>query len=85
VESDLNASSTEVVETEGNDGSINLTVSGGVAPYTYDWSGPDGFSTDTEDLSDIAAGDYEVEITDAIGCTYVHTVTVGSVVGLSGD
>jgi hypothetical protein len=83
VESDLDATSTTTVETEGNDGSINLTVSGGVAPYTYDWSGPNGFSADTEDLSSIVAGDYEVEITDAIGCTYVHTVTVGSVVGLA--
>ncbi|MCB0608799.1 MAG: T9SS type A sorting domain-containing protein [Lewinella sp.] len=55
-------------------GSVNLTVSGGNAPYTYAWTG----GAATEDLTGVAAGDYTVTITDDGGCTSVQTYTVGS-------
>ncbi|WP_245575889.1 SprB repeat-containing protein [Hymenobacter norwichensis] len=35
----------------GTGGTIDLTVSGGVAPYRYRWSGPNGFSATSKDLS----------------------------------
>jgi hypothetical protein len=35
-------------------GAIDLTVSGGVPPYTYDWS----TSASTQDVDDLAAGYY---------------------------
>jgi hypothetical protein len=47
-----------------NDGSINFTVSGGVAPYTYLWD--DGV---TERLrSNLSAGNYGLTVTGANGC-----------------
>ena len=46
-------------------GSINLTVSGGTAPYTFLWSN----GSVLEDLTNVAAGTYTVTITDANGCT----------------
>lgn len=60
----------------GNNGAINLSLSGGIAPYTYQWSGPNGFSATTEDIANIGAGVYTVTITDA-ACTKVKSFVVG--------
>ncbi|MFD0962469.1 HYR-like domain-containing protein [Pseudofulvibacter geojedonensis] len=61
-----------------NDASIDLTVSGGLAPYTYDWDndGLEDPDNDTQDLNSLSAGDYTVIVTDANGCTDTMTVTI---------
>jgi len=45
-------------------GSIDLSVSGGVGPFTYSWTGPSGFTATTEDLSGLPYGIYTVTVTD---------------------
>jgi len=57
-------------------GSIDLTVSGGTAPFTYLWTGLGG-PYYTEDLSCVSAGSYTVVVTDDNGCTETATYTVG--------
>lgn len=47
-----------------DDGSIQLAVSGGIAPYTYQWSN----GATTRDLQQLSAGSYTVTITDANRC-----------------
>jgi gliding motility-associated-like protein len=47
-----------------NNGSIGLTVTGGVAPYSYLWSN----GAITSDISDLVPGVYTVTVTDFNGC-----------------
>ncbi|MEO9532845.1 MAG: T9SS type A sorting domain-containing protein [Crocinitomicaceae bacterium] len=78
----LSASSTTTDEIFGNDGSIDLTVSGGTAPYTYSWTGPNGYTSTVEDPSGLESGDYTVTITDANGCTFQRDAFVDSQLGM---
>ena len=55
---------TNVSCNSGTNGVINLTPSGGTAPYTFNWGG----GVTTEDRTGLAAGNYSVIITDANGC-----------------
>jgi gliding motility-associated-like protein len=56
-------------------GSISLTPSGGTAPYTYTWSN----SASGSSISNLAPGNYTVEIKDATGCIENKTYTISSV------
>ncbi len=59
-----------------NDGNISLTVTGGLAPYNYAWSGSGSFSASTKDLNGLIAGTYSTTVTDANGCTAVLPSTI---------
>ncbi|MXV53308.1 DUF11 domain-containing protein [Pedobacter sp. HMF7647] len=61
----------------GSDGRVDLTVSGGTPPYTFAWTGPNGYSASTEDISGLSAGAYTVQVTDASGQVHSITATVG--------
>jgi gliding motility-associated-like protein len=56
-----------------SNGSIDLTATGGVAPYTYDWDNGIGA---TEDPTNITAGTYTVTITDANDCIFIISTTL---------
>jgi predicted RNase H-like HicB family nuclease len=51
---------------QGNDGSINLDVTGGNLPYQYLWN----TGATTKDISNLAAGNYEVSINCPDCCVY---------------
>ena len=70
------AVATDVLCFGGSTGSINLTVSGGTAPYTYAWSGPSSYTATTEDLTSRPIGTYSVTVTDAFGCLLSASATV---------
>lgn len=61
-----------------DDGAIDLTVSGGVPPLVINWTGPGGFTSTSEDLSALSAGDYVVTVTDAGGCGTQSTATIAA-------
>jgi len=61
--------------------SLNTAVTGGTAPYTYDWTGPNGFTSTLANPSIANAttesnGTYTVIITDANGCSTEAAVEV---------
>ncbi|MEM7573609.1 MAG: cohesin domain-containing protein [Bacteroidota bacterium] len=64
-------------------GSVDLTVAGGVGPYTFSWTeaGSTDVIAETEDLTEVAAGDYTVVITDNTGASLVRTYTISSANG----
>jgi outer membrane protein OmpA-like peptidoglycan-associated protein len=53
----------DVTTNGGSDGRIELIPTGGVEPYTFNWSN----ETTNEDPENLVKGIYSVEITDAIG------------------
>jgi hypothetical protein len=53
-----------------SNGSIDITVEGGVAPLSFLWTSNGQDIANTEDVSGLAAGSYTVEITDANGCVF---------------
>ncbi|MBL7950087.1 MAG: gliding motility-associated C-terminal domain-containing protein, partial [Flavobacteriales bacterium] len=62
--------------TGADDAAIDLNISGGIGPYTISWSGPDGFTSNTEDISGLSEGNYQAIITDANGCSATAFTTL---------
>ena len=59
-------------------GSIDITISGSAGPFTYAWTGPGGFTSSTEDLTNVQDGSYDVTVTDTnTGCQVTSTIVVG--------
>lgn len=54
------------------DGSIDITVSGGTAPYTFLWSN----GSTTEDLTNVPAGIYEINVMDTTGCFVAQCISI---------
>lgn len=63
-------------------GSINLTVNGGVAPYTFSWTGPNGITASSEDISNLIAGEYTVIVTDKYCGVATLTLKVSTTTGI---
>jgi gliding motility-associated-like protein len=53
-------------------GEIDISVNGGTAPITYLWTNPLDSISSSEDLINLTAGTYAVEITDSIGCIFTE-------------
>ncbi len=55
-----------------NSGEIDLTIEGGTPPYSILWN----TNSSSEDLSELAAGNYNVTITDANNCSTTNQTTI---------
>jgi len=69
----LSATTLGTNETCGQqNGAIDLQISGGNSPFTYDWSN----GASTQDLANLSAGTYTVQVTDHLGCLANATQSV---------
>src|SRR5690606_24633816 len=69
----INSANTTNVSCYGqNNGSVTVSVSGGLGPYTYTWSNGQSGTT----ISNLTKGNYTVTVTDANNCTKTQTFTI---------
>ena len=73
-------SSVNPVCSGASNGSISTTTSGGTSPYSYLWS-PGGATTSA--LTNLAAGSYMLQVTDAHGCITTTNVTLNNPVAIT--
>jgi hypothetical protein len=64
--------------TVGNDGWAKANVTGGTAPYTYQWTN----EATTDKIENLTTNNYFVIITDAKGCTVQGSIFVGDPNGI---
>ena len=64
-----------------SNGSIDVSVLGGVSPFTYAWSN----SATSQDLSNLSAGNYQLIITDANSCKDTISYTLNEPTAISSD
>jgi gliding motility-associated-like protein len=70
----LDISGTDVSCFGANDGTVDLTINNGTAPFTIDWSN-DAFDGQ-EDLTQVGPDMLDVTVTDAVGCTASTSITI---------
>lgn len=74
---DVTALITDLSCFEDTTGAINLEINVGTPPFDVSWTGPNGFSAQTEAIENLMAGEYSMDMTDQNGCTFSATYTVG--------
>ncbi len=78
----VTVSSTLVDATCGqSNGSASVTVAGGTAPYTYAWGGIAPNPGNVASVTGIAAGSYDVTVSDLNGCQAVASIPISNTTG----
>jgi hypothetical protein len=62
--------------TGGSTGIINITVTGGTGNKRFNWTGPNGFTSNREDLTGLQPGSYTVLVLDTNNCSVTRNINV---------
>ncbi|WP_205619203.1 SprB repeat-containing protein, partial [Christiangramia echinicola] len=81
----INVNSENPTCSNSSDGSIDLSISGGSAPYSYSWEGPNANTITTQDLNNLVAGSYTVTVTDDNSLTANKAISLNFVDNLDPD
>jgi len=82
----ISLSLSHVPNTGGGTGSINASVSGGTGPgtYSYSWTGPSGFNSNAEDISNLSSvGEYCLQVTDNNNCVETICADLGNLLEIT--
>ena len=61
----------------GSDGTATVVAAGGVAPYSYNWYGPNSYSSfGSSTINNLEEGNYIVSVTDVNGCFRIINVDI---------
>ena len=61
---------------DGNDGWINATPTGGNVPYSFAWTGPNGYFSNSQNISGLSKGLYSLIVTNGLGCEEQFTFPI---------
>ena len=61
-----------------SEGSITTEIKGGVYPYTYNWSGANGFISNKNNISSLKSGNYNLTVSDNQGCKLTKSYTIAT-------
>jgi hypothetical protein len=68
----INANITDAASITAPNGAIDITITGGTSPYSYEWSN----GSTSADLTDLSPGAYLITVTDANNCSLATTFVV---------
>lgn len=70
------ASQTDVICFGASTGAITVSAVGGTPNYNFAWTGPNGFTSATQDLNNLQVGVYNLLLTDGANCSQNLSVTI---------
>ena len=79
IDSEILMSATLITPSCVYDGSVEISITGGVQPYSFNWSN----GSTTQDISSVGNGEYYVTVTDDNGCSGINTFEVPSTIDYS--
>ena len=59
-----------------NDASVNVTPIGGTSPYTYSWTGPNSFTSNTQNIDNLEIGIYVLNLSDNASCSETRHIYI---------
>ena len=64
-----------------NDGSIIIdSITGGIPPYIFSWIGPNGFTSSSQNITNLQNGTYTLNLTDSNSCLISLTFIVEALI-----